>query len=418
MDNVPSIRNLNTEQALDKIHRYLQSNKQELEYWLQTVNSTSTQSTNNGNIFGNITQADIDEWNKIKDITDKLGNVIAEKLIGNINTAITNILNGTSTVKFNDIGIYIHDLPSEDDSTWAMMISAKGFMIADGKITNPTNQTWTWNWRAFGTGKGFTADEITVGTLRAITLEACNLLASNITSGTIKSVTIETASLTGNEISGGKITGSEIIGASITAGIIEGGYISGTEIEAATINASTFNTATLVAPKLSAAVIEGGEIKGTTLTGNTIKGGTITGAIVQSMGEAGDGVALFDKGYYVFGPGDNVVVAELKYDTTGAGTTEEATNRVFLGTQNGVAMKIYSDDNMSITAKPGKKIYLGDCVFMGSSNIGTSLSSIDYYSDGFMINSTEKFKWVNNTQIKHLNSGKIISITEHSEAIT
>lgn len=415
MDNVPSIRNLNTEQALDKIHRYLQSNKQEIEYWLQMVNTNPQTTTNNSNIFGDISQTDIDEWNKIKEITNNLGNVIAEKLQGNINAAIANIMNGTSTVTFNDIGIYIHDQPTEDESTWAMMLSARGFMIANAKITNPTNQTWSWNWRTFGTGEGFTADEVTTGTLNAITLNACNILASNITSGTLKSVTIETAILNGNEINGGKITGTEIIGASVTAGIIDGAYISGGTIEATTINASTFNTALLVAPKISAAEIKGGIITGTILNGTEINGGTITGAVVQSMGEEGDGVALFDKGYYVFAPGNNVIAAELLYDNNGSGTVSEAQNRVFFSSKNGYAMKIHSDDDMSITADG--TIYIGDCIFMGSTNIGAGIESIDYYTNGFKVNKNESFKWIDNTKLMHINTGNIITITEHAEEI-
>lgn len=47
------------------------------------------------------------------------------------------------------------------DESSAMMLSGSGFMVADGKTNG------NWNWRSFGTGKGFTADLMTAGVLRA-----------------------------------------------------------------------------------------------------------------------------------------------------------------------------------------------------------------------------------------------------------
>lgn len=48
------------------------------------------------------------------------------------------------------------------DESSAMMLSGSGFMVADGK-----DDDGNWNWRTFGTGKGFTADLITAGVLQA-----------------------------------------------------------------------------------------------------------------------------------------------------------------------------------------------------------------------------------------------------------
>lgn len=48
------------------------------------------------------------------------------------------------------------------DGESAMMLCGNGFMVADGKTDDEA-----WNWRTFGTGKGFTADMITAGVLRA-----------------------------------------------------------------------------------------------------------------------------------------------------------------------------------------------------------------------------------------------------------
>lgn len=48
------------------------------------------------------------------------------------------------------------------DGGSAMMLSGSGFAIANMK-----REDGSWNWRTFGTGKGFTADEINAGTLNA-----------------------------------------------------------------------------------------------------------------------------------------------------------------------------------------------------------------------------------------------------------
>lgn len=48
------------------------------------------------------------------------------------------------------------------DGESAMMLSGSGFAIASGR-----REDGSWDWRTFGTGKGFTADEINAGTLNA-----------------------------------------------------------------------------------------------------------------------------------------------------------------------------------------------------------------------------------------------------------
>lgn len=137
-------------------------------------------------------------WDKIKEITNNLGNVITEKLQGNINTAKNMVLNSTGTVKFTDQGILIHDQPSESNSSWAMRLNSTGFAIANGK-----NADGSWNFRTFGTGKGFTADEITAGTLEAIVIKGVNILASSISGGKIEGVNIEGSTIyAGSKASG------------------------------------------------------------------------------------------------------------------------------------------------------------------------------------------------------------------------
>ena len=57
----------------------------------------------------------------------------------------------------------------DDPNYGAMAIGTKGFMIAD-----TLKDDGTWDWKTFGTAKGFVADLITAGTLRAINLESVN----------------------------------------------------------------------------------------------------------------------------------------------------------------------------------------------------------------------------------------------------
>lgn len=134
----------------------------------------------------------IDDFNSTDTLT------VTEKLQGNINTAKNMVLNSTGTVKFTDQGILIHDQPSESNSSWAMRLNSTGFAIANGK-----NADGSWNFRTFGTGKGFTADEITAGTLEAIVIKGVNILASSISGGKIEGVTIEGSTIyAGNKASG------------------------------------------------------------------------------------------------------------------------------------------------------------------------------------------------------------------------
>lgn len=58
-------------------------------------------------------------------------------------------------------GIMVFDRAQDDNPTMAMQLNGAGFRIANEK-----NSDGTWRWRTFGTGDGFTADELTVGTIR------------------------------------------------------------------------------------------------------------------------------------------------------------------------------------------------------------------------------------------------------------
>ena len=58
-------------------------------------------------------------------------------------------------------GLTFMDSPDSKTAKWAMNLGSMGFRIASGKTANGE-----WDWRTFGTGSGFTADELNAGTLR------------------------------------------------------------------------------------------------------------------------------------------------------------------------------------------------------------------------------------------------------------
>lgn len=64
-------------------------------------------------------------------------------------------------------GLITYDKPEDQNPTMAIQIKGAGFRIANSKKSNGD-----WNWRTFGTGAGFTADEINAGTLNAALIKA------------------------------------------------------------------------------------------------------------------------------------------------------------------------------------------------------------------------------------------------------
>lgn len=96
-------------------------------------------------------------------ITDG-GKLAAERLQGAIDTAKLKIFGGASTWYTDDMGNMVFE---SADGTAAMTLTGNGFSIASSK-----DEWGEWNWRTFGTGEGFTADEITTGYLSAERIEA------------------------------------------------------------------------------------------------------------------------------------------------------------------------------------------------------------------------------------------------------
>ena len=133
-------------------------------------------------------------WDRIIAATSALGNILTNKLEGSINTALNSIAGSEGRMYWKDGKFICRDGKTDAESTMAMLLSPAGFMIADSK-----QDDGNWNWRTFGTGAGFTADEIIAGTLRAIAIEGVNITASTLTGGEIIGAKIKGGSLNIND---------------------------------------------------------------------------------------------------------------------------------------------------------------------------------------------------------------------------
>lgn len=72
-----------------------------------------------------------------------------------------------SAKKQADKAILFEDMDPQSPTFGAMAIGTTGFMIADGR----TEDDRDWNWKTFGTGKGFVADYLIAGILRSLNWE-------------------------------------------------------------------------------------------------------------------------------------------------------------------------------------------------------------------------------------------------------
>ena len=125
------------------------------------------------------------DWDKIKRITNDLGQVIANEIAGTLNTSKTLVSNTTGTVTLDSNGLLIHDQPTESNSKWAMRLNSTGFMIANSKLPDGN-----WHWRTFGTGAGFTADSLVAGIIKGLEIQGVNILGSTVTGGTVNGANI------------------------------------------------------------------------------------------------------------------------------------------------------------------------------------------------------------------------------------
>lgn len=102
----------------------------------------------------------------------KDGTFSSERLEGAINTLTSKMLSTSSNWTIDDQGNFMF---TSLDGSSAMMLCGAGFMVASSK-----NADGSWRWRTFGTGEGFTADEITAGFINADRIEAGSITTSHL----------------------------------------------------------------------------------------------------------------------------------------------------------------------------------------------------------------------------------------------
>lgn len=118
--------------------------------------------------IGNYIENDIDRQNSVESTLDKItnadGTVNAVEVAGILNAVNVKMRAMKDIAQKQDVrALLCEDLDPESPTYGAMCYGTMGFMIA-GERT-PDNRDW--NWRTFGTGKGFFADLIVAGTMLA-----------------------------------------------------------------------------------------------------------------------------------------------------------------------------------------------------------------------------------------------------------
>lgn len=94
-------------------------------------------------------------WDGAATISDSYINGV----IGSMNSAMN--ASGGYTYYEPGEGVITYDRPKDQNPTMAIQLKGGGFRIANARKSNGE-----WDWRTFGTGDGFTADEITAGTIQ------------------------------------------------------------------------------------------------------------------------------------------------------------------------------------------------------------------------------------------------------------
>ena len=129
--------------------------------------------------FGNLVDALANPWQSMQEKLEKLSQRSANwDLAGEAGLNWLDVLISSLNAKYNQVGTYHYSsfeqgeiwssvpLDQNGHATqsggWAMNINGLGFRLAAG-----LNADGSWNWRTFGDGTGFTADEITAGILHS-----------------------------------------------------------------------------------------------------------------------------------------------------------------------------------------------------------------------------------------------------------
>lgn len=118
--------------------------------------------------IGNYIENDIDRQNSVESTLDKItnadGTVNAVEVAGILNAVNVKMRAMKDIAQKQDVrALLCEDLDPESPTYGAMCYGTMGFMIAAERTADNRD----WNWRTFGTGKGFFADLIVAGTMLA-----------------------------------------------------------------------------------------------------------------------------------------------------------------------------------------------------------------------------------------------------------
>jgi phage minor structural protein len=121
-----------------------------------------------GNFIGNYFDNQSDITSRVEKILTSNGNVNTLTLEGTIDALQNKFKAQKDIAQTQHIrAMLFEDKTVESPTYGAFCLGTMGFMIADKRTADNKD----WDWRTFGTGSGFTADEINVGTLSAVLIQ-------------------------------------------------------------------------------------------------------------------------------------------------------------------------------------------------------------------------------------------------------
>lgn len=134
----------------------------------------------------NVVNTSAPDWNQILNITNSLGQVLAEKIAGTLGLSVTQIANSTTTMSITDNGIYFQNQPTTENSTFACLLNSTGILFANSKDTDGN-----WVWQTAISAEGVVATEVDAAALNGLNIQGVTITGGTINGGTINGITME-----------------------------------------------------------------------------------------------------------------------------------------------------------------------------------------------------------------------------------
>lgn len=152
------------------------------------------------------------------------GTMYSDRLNGQINVLQNQIISTVSNWYTDDQGNLMFEAA---DGSGAMMLSGAGFMLANSKDANDN-----WIWRTFGTGAGFTADEIVAGFISANRIESGAISTEKLDANAVTAAKIASGAITTDKLDAGAVTTAKLAAGAVTANEIASGTITTSNVAA------------------------------------------------------------------------------------------------------------------------------------------------------------------------------------------